>query len=62
MIAMIAIVTIASAFMALAIVKDARQLNREYKRIQAEFKSIQHNSIINDEWLKESMNKAFKAL
>lgn len=38
MIAMVIVVTLASAFTALAIMGDARRLNREYKRIQNEFK------------------------
>jgi uncharacterized membrane protein len=62
MLGMLIVVGFIVLAMAYAIVKDFASMAREQRAIEAEYKRICNNSIIDNEWLSESTNKAFEAL
>lgn len=62
MLGMLVIIGFIALAMAGAMVKDFASMAREQRAIEAEYKRICKGSIIDNQWLKESTNKAFKAL
>jgi hypothetical protein len=62
MLGMLIVVGFIALAMAYAIVKDFASMAREQRAIKAEYKRICNSSIIDNEWLKASTDKAFKAL
>lgn len=62
MFGMLVIVGFIALAMVSAIVKDFASMAREQRAIEAEYKRICNSSIIDNQWLKASTAKAFKAL